>query len=78
MFLQKLQVFFVVTYLLTTCYSLPLRQFYPYGLSNGDNALSPNDDGGSGEITLSTPFRYFGRYHRSLYVSTVFFVYDVK
>ena len=59
MFLQKLKVFFAVIHLLTTCYSLPLSQFYPYGVSKGDTALSPNDDGGSGKITLSTPFQYF-------------------
>ena len=44
MFLQKLKVFFAVIHLLTTCYSLPLSQFYPYGVSNGDTALSPNDE----------------------------------
>ena len=72
MFLQKLKVFFAVIHLLKTCSdSSPLSQLYPYGVSNGDTALSPNDDGGSGKITLSTPFQYFDRYHRSLYVSTV-------
>ena len=74
MFLQKLKVFFVVIHLLTTCYSLPLSQFYPYAVSNGDTALSPNDDGGSGKITLSIPFQYFDRYHSSLYVSTFLFI----
>ena len=79
MFLQKLKVFFAVIHLLTTCYSLPLSPFYPYGVSNGDTALSPNDDGGSGKITLSTPFQYFGRYHSSLYVSTYYMpFFEVK
>ena len=67
-------VLFAVIHLLTTCYSLPLSQFYPYGVSNGDTALSPNDDGGSGKITLSTRFQYFGRYHSLLYVSTFLFM----
>lgn len=74
MFLQKLTVFFAVIHLLTTCSdSLPLSQFFPYGVSNGDTALPSNDDGGSGKITLSTPFQYFDRYYRSLYVSTYTF-----
>ena len=77
MFLKKLKVFFVATHRITTCYSLPLSQFYPYGVSNGDTALSSNDDGGSGKIPLSSPFRYFGLHRRSLYVSTDSF-YDVK
>ena len=70
MFLRQVKVFLVFAQFITTCFSLPLRQFYPYGVRNGDTALLPNDDGGSGEIPVSILFPYFDRNHGSLYVST--------
>ena len=70
MFLRQVKVFLAFAQFITTCFSLPLRQFYPYGVRNGDTALLPNDDGGSGEIPVSILFPYFDRNHGSLYVST--------
>ncbi|XP_073243989.1 sushi domain-containing protein 2-like [Porites lutea] len=70
MFLRQVKVFLAFAQFITTCFSLPLRQFYPYGVRNGDTALLPNDDGGSGEIHVSILFPYFDRNHGSLYVNT--------
>ena len=49
-----------------------LRDFYPYGSSNGDTVMQRDDDGSSGIINIAFPFRFFGEDHNSLYVSEDF------
>ena len=44
--------------------------FYPFGPDFGDGTVPVNDDGGSGELSISIPFPYFDNLHSSLYVST--------
>ena len=48
---------------------IPLAEFYPFGRSEGDSTLIPNDDGSSSAIALSLPFPFFAVDHRSLFVS---------
>ena len=71
MFLQQLKVLVAIDLVISSCFSLPLSEFYPYGTSKGDTALPPNDDGSSGEISISILFPYFDHNHDSLFVSTV-------
>ena len=73
MFLQQLKVLVALDLVISSCFSLPLSEFYPYGTSEGDLALPPNDDGSSGEISISILFPYFDSNHDSLFVSTVLF-----
>ena len=50
-------------------HAVPLSQFYPYG-SAEDSVLQGTDDDVSAAISLAeSGFRYFGRIHRSIYVS---------
>ena len=49
-----------------------LRDFYPYGSSNGDTVMIHNDDGSSGIINIAFPFPFFDEDHNSLYVSKDF------
>ena len=46
-----------------------LKNFYPFGESEGDQVVPPNDDGSSGEVSISFPFPFFGQDHNSLFVS---------
>ncbi|XP_078360280.1 dendrite extension defective protein 1-like [Oculina patagonica] len=46
------------------------HDFYPFGQSQGDQRLPPNDDGGSGTIPISIPFPFFDQKHNSLFVNT--------
>ena len=46
-----------------------LNNFYPFGESEGDQVVPPNDDGSSGEVSISFPFPFFGQDHNSLFVS---------
>ena len=46
-----------------------LKNFYPFGESEGDQVVTPNDDGSSGEVSISFPFPFFGQDHNSLFVS---------
>ena len=48
---------------------IPLENFYPFGSTNGDNALLPNDDGSSGPINLSIPFIFFNETRPVVFVS---------
>ena len=76
MFLQQVKVFLAIAKLITTCFSLPLSQFYPYGIRNGDTELVGGSewwwirDRGFGEIRIPVLFPYFDRNYGSLYVST--------
>ena len=46
-----------------------LKNFYPFGESEGDKVVTPNDDGSSGEVSISFPFPFFGQDRNSLFVS---------
>nr|XP_058948028.1 protein mesh-like [Pocillopora verrucosa] len=70
MYWRRCKIFATLVLHITSCFSVPLSDFYPYGVSEGDNALPPNDDGSSGEIPISTLFPYFDKNHGSLYVNT--------
>ena len=49
---------------------IELKDFYPYGPENGDNAVPSNDDGSSGRVNIGFPFPFFDDEHDSLFVST--------
>ena len=53
--------------------AIKLKNFYPFGQSEGDQVVPPNDDGGSGRVPISFPFPFFGQDHLSLFVSIVLF-----
>ena len=46
-----------------------LPNFYPFGQSEGDQSLPPDDDGSSGTVPISIPFPFFDQNHDSLFVS---------
>ena len=46
--------------------------FYPYGQDAGDVFMEPEDDGSSGNVSLSIPFGFFGNYYSWLWVSGFF------
>ena len=69
MFSQPSKVLVALFLHIMPCFTIPLSDFYPYGLSEGDTALPVNDDDSSGEISISIPFPYFDRNHDSLFVS---------
>lgn len=50
--------------------AVPLEEFYPFGLGEGDSQTIEQDDGGSGLIAISVAFPFFGERHIGLYVST--------
>lgn len=50
--------------------AVPLEEFYPFGLDEGDSQTIEQDDGGSGLIAISVAFPFFGERHTGLYVST--------
>lgn len=53
------------------CCSVPLGDFYPFGLENGDSVNGKVDDGGSGLLEISHSFPFFGERHSGLYVSRI-------
>ncbi|KAJ7394041.1 hypothetical protein OS493_003714 [Desmophyllum pertusum] len=50
--------------------ALVLPNFYPFGQSEGDLLLPPNDDRSSGTVPISIPFPFFDQNHNSLFVNT--------
>ena len=48
-----------------------LPDFYPFGQSERDQLLPPNDDQSSGTVPISIPFPFFDQNHDSLFVSIV-------
>ena len=58
-------VFSLAVLLLSGSYAdgIPLADLYPFGLSEGDSTLIPNDDGSSSTIALSLPFPFFAVDH---------------
>ena len=53
--------------------AIKVKNFYPFGQSEGDQVVPANDDGGSGKVPISFPFPFFGQDHLSLFVSIVLF-----
>ncbi|WAR19053.1 NDG-like protein [Mya arenaria] len=49
---------------------VPLRLFYPYGSSRGDETLSNEDDISSPEVQLTTPIHYYDGFYTSIYVNS--------
>ncbi|XP_072331027.1 sushi, nidogen and EGF-like domain-containing protein 1 isoform X3 [Scyliorhinus torazame] len=49
--------------------SVPLSDFYPFGLEQGDTVNAKVDDGGSGLVEISLAFPFFGERHSGLYVN---------
>ncbi|XP_022783567.1 sushi domain-containing protein 2-like isoform X2 [Stylophora pistillata] len=47
-----------------------LPNFYPFGVSEGDQLVPTNDDGSSGKIPISIPFPFFDENQNSLFVNT--------
>ncbi|XP_053547103.1 sushi, nidogen and EGF-like domain-containing protein 1 [Bombina bombina] len=42
---------------------------YPYGPSEGDKTTPVEDDGTSGEVSISVDFKFFGKKYKSLFVN---------
>lgn len=49
--------------------AVPLQDFYPFGLDEGDSQTIEQDDGGSGLLAISVAFPFFRERHMGLYVS---------
>lgn len=49
--------------------SIPLQQFFPFGVGAGDEILSLGDDDSSLPIALNPPFTILKRQRESLHVS---------
>ncbi|XP_054644529.1 sushi, nidogen and EGF-like domain-containing protein 1 isoform X4 [Dunckerocampus dactyliophorus] len=49
--------------------AVPLEDFYPFGLDQGDSQTVAQDDGGSGLVEISVAFPFFGDRHTGLYVN---------
>uniref|UniRef100_A0A8C2D1U9 Sushi, nidogen and EGF-like domains 1 n=1 Tax=Cyprinus carpio TaxID=7962 RepID=A0A8C2D1U9_CYPCA len=49
--------------------AVPLEEFYPFGLDEGDSQTIEQDDGGSGLVAISVAFPFFGEQHIGLYVN---------
>lgn len=76
MFLRHWKTLLALLLHITSCFSVPLGEFYPYGVDQGDSVVPRDDDNSSGEIRISVLFPYFDRNHDSLYVSD-FFLYSL-
>ena len=55
-----------------------LPNFYPFGVSEGDQLVPTNDDGSSGTIPISIQFPFYDRNHNSLFVSMLIVFYRIK
>ena len=82
--IMKFSVFYI-TYFVYSCYQISflteavaLSKFYPFGTSEGDQIVTPNDDGSSGEVQISIPFPFFDQYHNSLFVSIACFKFITR
>jgi len=61
-----------------SCLTVPLDDFYPYGVNKGDTALPSIDDGSSGAIPISISFPYFNQNHNSIFVSKYSVIWDLQ
>ena len=57
--------------------SVPLSDFYPFGIAWSDSSLPRNDDSSSPAIDLSVNFPYFDRNYRVVYVSRIITVHAI-
>ena len=57
--------------LTTDVTAIPLQQFYPYGVENGDSLIHRNDDGFSLPVPLPSQFNFFGQSVYYFYVSYI-------
>ena len=55
--------------------AIVLPNFYPFGVSDGDQLVPTNDDGSSGTIPISIQFPFYDRNHNSLFVSMLIVFY---
>ena len=55
--------------------AIVLPNFYPFGVSEGDQLVPTNDDGSSGTIPISIQFPFYDRNHNSLFVSMIIVFY---
>lgn len=67
--LNFLLLFSVCGVLTTTVSAIPVEDFYPYGLSAGDNLLNRTLDGSSPNIITPSQLKIFGRYFSEIFVS---------
>ena len=58
--------------------AIVLPNFYPFGVSEGDQLVPTNDDGSSGTIPISILFPFYDRNHNSLFVSMLIVFYRKK
>ncbi|OWF50292.1 hypothetical protein KP79_PYT23936 [Mizuhopecten yessoensis] len=65
-----LHIWLVVLSFTKLSHGIPLAEFYPFGVSQGDSDFPKNDDGSSPVVTISTLFPFFNNQHDSLYVNT--------
>lgn len=49
---------------------VPLRLFYPYGVSRGDVTLQQGDDVSSPEIQVAVPIHFYDGYYSSIFVNS--------
>lgn len=49
---------------------VPLSDFFPFGLSNGDAAVEHGDDNSSPPVPISIAFPFFNISHTTLWVNT--------
>jgi len=64
----SLRTILILVQVVQPCLTLSLDEFYPLK-GPGVARLQKNDDGNSGEITLTNSFPFFGKKFNSLYVS---------
>ncbi|XP_062572621.1 LOW QUALITY PROTEIN: protein mesh-like, partial [Saccostrea cucullata] len=67
-----MQTDFLITYfvfVVPQTFSLSLNDFFPFGRQHGDTAMAQNDDGSTGDITISTLFPFFNHQHPKLVVN---------
>ena len=55
---------------LRTAYTIPYAEFYPFGRSEGDYNLGPNDDQGA-HIALGHVFPFFGGRYSRIHVCNI-------
>lgn len=53
-----------------TLANVPTSNFFPFGLSNGDDSLSRGDDNFSPTVYLDQNFYFFGRKYTELWLNT--------
>ena len=49
--------------------SVPVGDFFPFGLEHGDQSLPESDDGATDAVELDADFVFYGKKRRTVYVS---------